>query len=428
MAETATYIDENGQRKQGTVQQPQQPAQPQGTQQGDYYDQAAQQYRNLYDSQQQGRNAYYDRTAQQYQQMYDQLGQQSRDYYDQAAARYQDLYDRMQQAQDAEAAAAIERSQAEIQRQQGRLNEEYGQTNRQLYQDYMNARRTLPQRLAAQGMTGGLAESSNVQLESGYGENLGANERARLNALADLAAQGEQERYAAESAARQGKLAAMQDYYNSLNAAEAGRYSDTRSDTASLYAQLAALEGNRYSEGQGAEKELYAQLAALEQGRYGEGQQQRQNQAELLASMGDFSGYVEMGLLTPAQAAQMQKAWIAENPQLAASLGYVKGGGGGRGSGKTEENTALTDQQNAYWRAADLAGRQAVAEALNAQPAYLNDQANWSDAAWAAYQNGAIEHLQRDLSYQDPAKGYVDTRQNNVIRDLNTVMNYFMEE
>jgi hypothetical protein len=144
--------------------------------------------------------------------------------------------------------------------------------------------------------------------------------------------------------------------------------------------------------------------------------------------MGDFSGYVEMGLLTPAQAAQMQKAWIAENPQLAASLGYTKAGGGGRGSGKTEENTALTDQQNAYWRAADLAGRQAVAEALNAQPAYLNDQANWSDAAWAAYQNGAIEHLQRDLSYQDPAKGYVDTRQNNVIRDLNTVMNYFMEE
>lgn len=44
----------------------------------------------------------------------------------------------------------------------------------------MENKRTLPQRLAAQGITGGLTESSQVRLANSYGEELAENERARL--------------------------------------------------------------------------------------------------------------------------------------------------------------------------------------------------------------------------------------------------------
>ena len=44
----------------------------------------------------------------------------------------------------------------------------------------MESKRTLPQRLAAQGITGGLTESSQVRLANSYGEELAENERARL--------------------------------------------------------------------------------------------------------------------------------------------------------------------------------------------------------------------------------------------------------
>ena len=42
----------------------------------------------------------------------------------------------------------------------------------------MESKRTLPQRLAAQGITGGLTESSQVRLANSYGEELAENESA----------------------------------------------------------------------------------------------------------------------------------------------------------------------------------------------------------------------------------------------------------
>ena len=74
-------------------------------------------------------------------------------------------------------------------------------------------------------------------------------------------------------------------------------------------------------------------------------QQDAATKAQNMAQYGDFSGYLGLGY-TQSEIDQMQKAWIAANPELARTLGYVKtpepvysyysgGGGGGSGSGTT---------------------------------------------------------------------------------------------
>lgn len=87
-------------------------------------------------------------------------------------------------------ALQLEQARANIQRQIDALNEQFRNLNKQLYVDYMMARRDLPQRLAAQGYTGGLRESSMLGLETGYGANLAQNERERMTGIRDIEAGG----------------------------------------------------------------------------------------------------------------------------------------------------------------------------------------------------------------------------------------------
>lgn len=89
-------------------------------------------------------------------------------------------------ANDAKAAAEMERQRARIQEQIAQLNQSYSDLNKQLYRDYMFNRRDLPQELAAQGITGGMAESSRIGLASDYESGLSANERGRLNDITSL--------------------------------------------------------------------------------------------------------------------------------------------------------------------------------------------------------------------------------------------------
>lgn len=90
--------------------------------------------------------------------------------------RYADALAENKTAADAAAETAERDAQDELKRIRGG----YKSTDRQLYREYMESKRTLPQRLAAQGITGGLTESSQVRLANSYGEELAENERARL--------------------------------------------------------------------------------------------------------------------------------------------------------------------------------------------------------------------------------------------------------
>lgn len=248
--ETATYIDDNGEKKTGTVLK-------------GYIDAA-----------------------------------EGTDYYGAQSELYKGMLESQQQANRDAAAAAAEEARISAERQSEKVNTAYGQSDKELFRGYRKAVRDLPQQLAAMGATGGLSETSRVQLETGYGENFNKSQLQRMAELADLTAAAEAAKRQAAANEAQQNASALQNYYG----------------------MLGNLGTQKYNE----------DLAKLQQG------------AELKAAIGDFSGYVELGLMTEEEAAQALKAWIYEHPNMAARLGYVKqsSGGGGRryyGPGETAE-------------------------------------------------------------------------------------------
>lgn len=220
-----------------------------------------------------------------------------RTYLDDLKDQYQKMYDDAVKANNDAAKAAAERSLAQVEQGIGELGEQYGNINKQLYRDYMESLRVLPQELAARGYSGGMSESARLGLDTAYGERLNENEAARIAAIMQLRQQGADAEYQANAARDQANAEAQQ----------------------TLYANMMNL--------------------ILQQ------QQDAATKAQNMAQYGDFSGYLGLGY-TQSEIDQMQKAWIAANPELARTLGYVKtpepvyssysgGGGGGSGSGTT---------------------------------------------------------------------------------------------
>ena len=197
--------------------------------------------------------------------------------------RYADALAENKTAADAAAETAERDAQDALERIRGG----YKSTDRQLYREYMESKRTLPQRLAAQGITGGLTESSQVRLANSYGEKLAENERARLAE--------EVKTYSA----RDVRLAAARSEQSRADA-EAKR---THGES------LAKL----WQEAEKHRREDAAKAAAL------------------LAAAGDYSGYVGMGL-TQEQADYLAENWMGRNSALA-SLRRARNAGNARNSG-----------------------------------------------------------------------------------------------
>lgn len=198
-----------------------------------------------------------------------------RTYLDDLKDQYQKMYDDAVKANNDAAKAAAERSLAKVEQGIGELGEQYGNINKQLYRDYMESLRVLPQELAARGYSGGMSESARLGLDTAYGERLNENEAARIAAIMQLRQQGADAEYQANAARDQANAEAQQ----------------------TLYANMMNL--------------------ILQQ------QQDAATKAQNMAQYGDFSGYLGLGY-TQSEIDQMQKAWIAANPELAKVLGYVK--------------------------------------------------------------------------------------------------------
>lgn len=222
-----------------------------------------------------------------------------RTYLDDLKDQYQKMYDDAVKANNDAAKTAAERSLAQVEQGIGELGEQYGNINKQLYRDYMESLRVLPQELAARGYSGGMSESARLGLDTAYGERLNENEAARIAAIMQLRQQGADAEYQANAARDQANAEAQQN----------------------LYANMMNL--------------------ILQQ------QQDAATKAQNMAQYGDFSGYLGLGY-TQSEIDQMQKAWIAANPELAKELGYVKtpepvysyySGSGG------ENNTPSAEQQ-----------------------------------------------------------------------------------
>ena len=205
--------------------------------------------------------------------------------------RYADALAENKTAADAAAETAERDAQDALERIRGG----YKSTDRQLYREYMESKRTLPQRLAAHGITGGLTESSQVRLANSYGEELAENERARLAEEAKT------------YSARDARLAAA-------------RAEQSRADAEAKRTHGESL-AKLWQEAEKHRREDAAKTAAL------------------LAAAGDYSGYVGMGL-TQDQADYLSEIWMGRNGALA-SLRRARNGGnaGNSGSGSSLADT-----------------------------------------------------------------------------------------
>lgn len=231
-------------------------------------------------------------------------GEPQRTYLDELRDQYQKMYDDAVKANNDAAKAAAERALAQAEKGVGELGDQYGSLNKQLYRDYMESLRVLPQEMAARGYSGGMSESARLGLDTAYGERLNENEAARIAAIMQLRQQGADAEYQANAARDQANAQAQQN----------------------LYANMMNL--------------------ILQQ------QQDAATKAQNMAQYGDFSGYLGLGY-TQSEIDQMQKAWIAANPELAKALGYVKtpsysgyysGGGGGGSSGGGDGSVTVSTE------------------------------------------------------------------------------------
>lgn len=257
------------------------------------------------------------------------------------------MYDDEVKANNDAAKAAAERALAQAEKGVGELGDQYGSLNKQLYRDYMESLRVLPQEMAARGYSGGMSESARLGLDTAYGERLNENEAARIAAIMQLRQQGADAEYQANAARDQANAQAQQN----------------------LYANMMNL--------------------ILQQ------QQDAATKAQNMAQYGDFSGYLGLGY-TRSEIDQMQKAWIAANPELAKALGYVKtpsysgyysgSGGGGSVTVSTEglQDAILGDLNDGKDRVAiwnDLAARYKAGDITEEQ---FRDAIHYTDYAATA--------------------------------------------
>ena len=273
-------------------------------------------------------------------------GEPQRTYLDELRDQYQKMYDDAVKANNDAAKAAAERALAQAEKGVGELGDQYGSLNKQLYRDYMESLRVLPQEMAARGYSGGMSESARLGLDTVYGERLNENEAARIAAIMQLRQQGADAEYQANAARDQANAQAQQN----------------------LYANMMNL--------------------ILQQ------QQDAATKAQNMAQYGDFSGYLGLGY-TQSEIDQMQKAWIAANPELARTLGYVKtpepvyssySGGGGSGTVSTEglQEAILGDLNDGKDRVAiwnDLAARYKAGDITEEQ---FRDAIHYTDYAATA--------------------------------------------
>ena len=158
-------------------------------------------------------------------------------YWSAQAAELRAAYEARREADRQALEAAEQFSRESAAARQEALGREYRGTNRQLYRDYMQQQRALPQQLAAQGYTGGLTESSLLRLGNAYGEALNDNERERIGRQAENDQVLAQQLYDARAAAAAADSQALQDYYSQRRELSARRQSELERRAAALAAQ-----------------------------------------------------------------------------------------------------------------------------------------------------------------------------------------------
>lgn len=174
-----------GDRNSGQTQQLQQQAVPNV----DYQQQLAAQYQQQLEAQQSQIAAQYQQQMEAQQAQYaaqqaksEELIKQLREQYEGAQSQYAQALAEQKAAQE----AAVNKAVNGLEGQKEDVSTAYSDLYRQAYIDKMNAQKNINQRLAAQGVTGGAAESTLLGLNTSYADALRKAEQSRIGALSDL--------------------------------------------------------------------------------------------------------------------------------------------------------------------------------------------------------------------------------------------------
>lgn len=212
-------------------------------------------------------------------------------------AAIDDLYNRAIAANDQTTAAQLERQRSAVQQQIDALNQQYNDLNRQLYRDYMLNQKNMPQILAAQGLGGGLQESSLIRLAAGYESDLAANERARETGIRDL-----------ETGGRDAELQLQIEQARANQQAEENAYARAAAVQAAMIQQQNADRENERAAEEAAYDRAY------------------QNAAAIGKATGDYSLLYELAGYTPPAAQPTYNPGYTPSPTPATNPGQYKTG------------------------------------------------------------------------------------------------------
>ena len=203
--------------------------------------------------------------------------EQEIDYWEKLENHYRDLYDSQVEKNNNAAAEATRKTLEQIGEQIDALNAQFKENNRALYRGFRDASRKLPQQLAAEGITGGLSESSHVKLHTDYQENLGKNQRELSGSVAALEKKGMETEEENLARAKEQNDAALEKYEDK---------------------QLSIAKEKR--------SELKSTASAM-------------------AQAGDFSLYRQLGY-SSGQISALRRNWEEENPKQAVTQAIQRGG------------------------------------------------------------------------------------------------------
>ena len=112
--------------------------------------------------------------------------QEMPNYYEEYKQQLADYQKNQQNLLNQQYAAALEAAKLSLDSQKTQVNQEYDDLARQLYIQRRMSEKALPEQMSAMGYTGGLTESSALQLQTSYAEALRQGETERINTIASL--------------------------------------------------------------------------------------------------------------------------------------------------------------------------------------------------------------------------------------------------
>jgi hypothetical protein len=227
------------------------------------------------------------------------------------SAKVNTMYDNNYNARTAALEAAYNQKNMDYDRAESQIAPVYDTQRNDLATQFEIARHNMGERAAANGINSGTGTQIALSQQNEYLRDYGNLNKAEATARSDLAF----ERAKTSAAYRDAVAQALAE--NDVERAKA------------LYDEAVRVDNGLVSVSQ-SQMAMDMQRDATEWNR-------AKDRADDLAKFGDFSGYEALGY-TPDQIAQMRTVWAAENPDLAALLGYggaaasgYTGGGGGSG-------------------------------------------------------------------------------------------------